>query len=98
MYLATQIIYFFSHETAPLWMNLFVPAAFALSAGLALWFRGIHRQVWRHTSLRDVVRVFQAVAIANLMSLPIIILAKTTSDFPLSAIYLEIPIWFALAM
>jgi FlaA1/EpsC-like NDP-sugar epimerase len=98
MFVATQVVYFFSQDSAPLWINIFIPIAFGIAAAFALWFRGIHRQVWRHTSLRDVVRVFQAMIIANLMSLPILILAKTTSNFPLAAIYLQIPIWFALMM
>ncbi len=98
MYVAPQIVYYFSGRGAPSWLDFFVAIAFGVAAGFGLWFRGIHRQVWRHTSLRDVVRVFQGVAIANLISLPILILAKTTSGYPLASIYLEIPIWFGLMM
>jgi FlaA1/EpsC-like NDP-sugar epimerase len=98
MYMAQEIVHFFSRVETPLWITIFVPVAFGIAAAFALWFRGIHRQVWRHTSLRDVVRVFQAVVIANLMSLPILILASTTTSFPISAIYLQIPIWFGLMM
>jgi O-antigen biosynthesis protein WbqV len=98
MYLAPQIVYFFSGRGAPTWLDVFVAIAFGVAAAFSLWLRGVHRQVWRHTALRDVVRVFQGVALANLMSLPILILAKTLSGFPLESIYLQFPIWLTLLM
>lgn len=98
MYLAPQIIYYFSGNGAPNWLDVFVAIAFGVAAAFSMWLRGVHRQVWRHTSLRDVVRIFQGVALANLMSLPILILAKTLQDYPLTSIYLEFPIWLALLM
>jgi O-antigen biosynthesis protein WbqV len=98
MYLAPQIIYYFSGSGAPNWLDVFVAIAFGVAAAFSMWLRGVHRQVWRHTSLRDVVRIFQGVALANLMSLPILILAKTLQDYPLTSIYLEFPIWLALLM
>jgi FlaA1/EpsC-like NDP-sugar epimerase len=98
MYLAPQIVYFFSGRGAPSWLDVFVAIAFGVAAAFSLWLRGVHRQVWRHTSLRDVVRVFQGVALANLMSLPILILAKATTGFPLASIYLQFPIWLTLLM
>ena len=30
------------------------------------------------------------------MSLPILILAKTLEDYPISSIYMQVPIWLAL--
>lgn len=98
MFLAPQIVYYFSGNGAPTWLDVFVAIAFGVAAAFSLWLRGVHRQVWRHTSLRDVVRIFQGVALANLMSLPILILAKTLQDYPLTSIYLEFPIWLALLM
>ena len=61
MYLAPQIVYFFQGRGTPSWLDLFVEIAFGIAAAFSLWLRGIQRQVWRHTSLRDVVRVFQGV-------------------------------------
>ncbi len=98
MFLAPQIVYYFSGSGSPTWLDFFVAIAFGVAAAFALWLRGVHRQVWRHTSLRDVVRIFQAVALTHLMSLPILILAKTLQDFPLTSIYLQFPIWFAVMM
>jgi O-antigen biosynthesis protein WbqV len=98
MYLAPQIVYFFSGRTSASWLDVFVAIAFGVAAAFSLWLRGVHRQVWRHTSLRDVVRIFQGVALANLMSLPILILAQTLSGFPLASIYLQFPIWLTLLM
>lgn len=98
MFLAPQIIYFFSGGGAPTWLEFFVAIAFGIAATFAMWLRGVHRQVWSHTSLRDVVRICQAVALTHLMSLPILILAKTLQDFSIASIYLQIPIWLALLM
>lgn len=98
MYLAPQIVYMFQGRGSPTWLDFFVAVAFGIAAGFAMWLRGVHRQVWRHTSLRDVVRIFQAIALANLMSLPILILATALEDFPLSSIYLQAPIWLSMLM
>lgn len=98
MYLAPQIIYAFSGGGAPGWLDLFTAVAFGLAAAGALWLRGVHRQVWRHTSLRDVVRIFQAVLLANLMSLPFLILAKAFTGFPIASLYLQAPLWLFLLM
>ena len=98
MFLAPQIIYFFSGGGAPTWLEFFVAIAFGIAATFAMWLRGVHRQVWSHTSLRDVVRICQAVALTHLMSLPILILAKTLQDFSIASIYLQVPIWLALLM
>jgi len=96
MYVAPQIVYTFQGRGSPNWLDFFVAVAFGVAAAFSMWLRGVHRQVWRHTSLRDVVRIFQAIALTHLMSLPILILAKALQDFPLSSIYLQVPIWLAL--
>lgn len=98
LYLATHIIYLFSGGGTPTWLELFVSIAFGVAAAFAMWLRGVHRQVWSHTSLRDVVRIFQAMALTHLMSLPILILAKALQDFPIASIYLQFPMWLALLM
>lgn len=98
MFLAPHIIYMFAGGSAPTWLEFFVAIAFGVAASFSMWLRGVHRQVWRHTSLRDVVRIFQAMALAHLMSLPILILAKTLEDYPISSVYLQFPIWLALLM
>ena len=98
MFLAPQIIYFFSGGGAPTWLEFFVAIAFGVAATFAMWLRGVHRQVWSHTSMRDVVRIFQAVALTHIMSLPILILAKTLESFPIASIYLQFPIWLLLLM
>lgn len=98
MYLAPHIIYLFAGGGTPTWLEFFVAIAFGVAAAFAMWLRGVHRQVWRHTSLRDVVRIFQAVALTHLMSLPILILAKALQEYPISSIYLQFPIWLALLM
>jgi FlaA1/EpsC-like NDP-sugar epimerase len=98
MYAASQIVMAASGQASPGWLSVFVAGAFAAAATFAMWLRGVHRQVWRHTSLRDILRIAQAVVLANFLSLPILILAMTVADFPLVSIYLQIPIWFSLMM
>ncbi len=98
MYAAPQVIYFFSGRSAPVWLDVFAAAAFGVAVILSFWLRGVHRQVWRHTSLRDVVRIVQAMLLANIMSLPILVLARTVYGFPLTSLYIAIPVWFALLM
>ena len=98
MYLAPQIVYTFAGRGSPSWLDFFVAVAFGVAAAFSMWLRGVHRQVWRHTSLRDVVRIFQAIVLTHLMSLPILILATTLQEFPLSSIYLQIPIWLGMLM
>jgi O-antigen biosynthesis protein WbqV len=98
MFLAPHVIYYFAGGSAPTWLEFFVAIAFGIAAAFAMWLRGVHRQVWRHTSLRDVVRIFQAVALTHLMSLPILILAKAVAEYPITSIYLQFPIWLAFLM
>ena len=98
MFVAPQIIYLISGHGSVGWLDGFTAAAFGVAAAFSLWLRGVHRQVWRHTSLRDVVRIFQGVLLANLMSLPILLLASALRGYPLTTVYLQIPIWFAMMM
>jgi len=95
---ARHIVIMFAGGAAPTWLEFFVAIAFGVTAAFAMWLRGVHRQVWRHTSLRDVVRIFQAVALTHLMSLPILILAKTLENYPIASIYLQVPIWLVALM
>ena len=85
MFVAPHIVFMFAGGAAPTWLEFFVAIAFGVTAAFAMWLRGVHRQVWRHTSLRDVVRIFQAVALTHLMSLPILILAKTLENYPIAS-------------
>jgi O-antigen biosynthesis protein WbqV len=98
MLVASQVIYFFSGNGSANWVDVFTAVAFGVAGSFALWFRGVHRQVWRHTSVRDIVRIFQGVVIANVMSLPIFILAANFSTFPLASLYLEVPIWLTMLL
>ena len=98
MYLAPQILAYFSGRGPPDWLDVFTAAAFGIAAAFSFWLNGVHRQIWRLTSLRDVVRLWQGVALANIMLLPILLLARVFSDFPLASLYLQIPIWLLSLM
>ena len=95
MFLAPQIIYALSGRGATTWLDVFLAVVFGGAAAFSLWFCKVHRQVWRHTSLGDVVRILQAVGLTNLLCLPVMVLARALQDFHLASIYLEAPMWFA---
>lgn len=52
----------------------------------------LHRGIWRYTALNDVVRVFQAVAIASLVQLPLLFLVDRLADFPRTTPLFVVPI------
>ena len=98
MYVAPQVIYLFSGPSPAPWLDIFAAVAMGISGAFSFWLVGVHRQVWRHTSLRDVVRVGQGIGLANLMSMPILLLAMALRGYPLAAVYLEVPMWLALML
>lgn len=83
---------------SPLWLTLFAATVFGVAASFSLWLRGVHRQVWRHTSFRDIVRLVQSVALTHLMFLPVAILARSLGGFPLSSISIQLAAWLVFLL
>jgi O-antigen biosynthesis protein WbqV len=78
------------------WVEVSAIVVFVCSAAFAFWLRGVHRQVWRHASLRDLLRLSQAVALTYLIASPALIYAKAFAGFELSAIPASAPLWIIL--
>ena len=57
---------------------------------------GLHRSMWRYTALNDVVRIAQAVVVANLILLPVLFLTTRLDDFPRSAVLIAAPLLTAV--
>lgn len=98
MFAAPQILYSISGEGSASWVDGFMAAAFCVPAGVSFWFNGVHRQVWRHTSLRDIIRIIQGALASAFLFIPILVLADTYAGFPAVSIFLQVPIWVAVLM
>lgn len=94
--LAPEIAHAVYASHSPLWLDIFSASVFAVAAFAALWMRGVHRQVWRHTSLRDLIRIVQAIGIATLMFSPAVVLGAGLG-YPPATLYITPFFWF-LAM
>ena len=93
MFLAPLIIASVSGQESSLRVNLYMAAAFSIPAGVSFWLNGVHRQVWRHTSLRDIVRILRGVLAAAFLFIPILMLEDGNSGFSAFSIVLQIPLW-----
>ena len=72
--------------------------AFALAAGGAFFVLGVHRSVWRYSSVSELGRILQAIALAHLLFLPALFFTDQGMGFPRSAIMLEAPLFAGLAI
>ncbi len=71
---------------------------FALTCLSVLPAMGLHRGLWRHTTLNDVGRLIQGVVLAHLVFLPILFLITRLDDFPRTSLLLSIPLMAALTI
>lgn len=96
MYLAPMIVSSVSDQAAPLNVKLFMAAAFAIPAGVSFWLNGVHRQVWRHTSIRDLMRISRGALAAAFLFIPILVLAEVSTGFPSISMLLQLPMWIMI--
>lgn len=93
------IRYFFSqfHEPPGMlaYMALIVFAPISAAVMLAL---GVHRGLWRHMSVPDVMPILQAVLLSHLIFLPVFFAMTRLEDFPRSTFAISIPIMLALML
>jgi len=80
----------------PLETTAMASSVFAFSGLLSFWIVGVHRQVWRHISWGDVVRVIQAAGLAALFFLPVLFLWNRLVGFPRSSLALALPVWLLI--
>ena len=62
---------------------------FAMACLLVLPLMGLHRGLWRHTTLADAGRLFQGIVLAHLVFLPALFLITRLADFPRSALLIS---------
>ncbi|MGD2133454.1 MAG: nucleoside-diphosphate sugar epimerase/dehydratase [Maricaulaceae bacterium] len=81
----------------PTAIALLAAALFTLTCAGSFSFNGLHRGVWRFTSLNDVLRITYAVILANLLFLILYFFINRLGGFPRTAILLEAPmLWVML--
>lgn len=73
-------------------------AVFAGVAGCVFAAKGLHRGIWRYTSLSDVLTVAQASAITILISLPVLFFVTRLEQFPRSVVLIVFPVLVALLL
>ncbi len=91
---AGYIVVRYHFEPRPLPVDMLARATLSYVAICAFVFPSfrLHRGIWRYTALNDVVRAFQAVAIASLIQLPLLFLIDRLADFPRTTPLFVIPI------
>ncbi len=93
MFVAIVIRYRFSEFGAPPGpVEYIAPAVFALSCAVIFLTMGVNRALWRHTSLRDGVRVIQAIVLAHLIFLVLLFAFTRLEDFPRTSLVLSGPL------
>jgi len=93
MFVAIVARYRFSEFGAPPGPVEYVaPAVFALSCAVIFLTMGVNRAMWRHTSLRDAVRVVQAIVLAHLVFLVLLFAVTRLEDFPRTSLALSGPL------
>lgn len=81
---------------APAYLN--AALAFMLTAAAAIWSLGIHRAVWRYTSLDDTARLVQAALLACLLFAPALLLLRHGAHVPFAAAFFAFPIYLGLLL
>lgn len=92
MGVAVHVRYILEQKPAPDFITLKAAGIFALACAVVFPLMGLHRGVWRYTALNDVMRMVQAVILANLVFLPLIFFLNRGDDLPRTAIFLVVPI------
>ncbi len=72
--------------------------AFALASAGAFFVLGVHRSVWRYSSVSELGRILQAIGLAHLLFLPALFFTDKGMGFPRSAILLEAPLFAGLTI
>ena len=92
--MAVVLIWRYRFEPKPLPSDMVWRAtvAFAVITAVVYPFLRLHRGLWRFTSLSDVLRIAQAVALANLLLVPTLFITDRLADFPRTGLLIEAPL------
>jgi O-antigen biosynthesis protein WbqV len=83
--------YLFEPKPLPWGLLLVATPIFTAVCAVVFPLFGLHRTMWRFTALNDVVRIAQAVIVADLLFLPVLFLTTRLDDFPRSTILIVAP-------
>lgn len=99
IFASVSIRYFFSQYNEPPgmleYLALVVFAPISAAVFLAL---GVHKGLWRHMSVPDVIPILQAVLLAHLIFLPVFFVMTRLDDFPRSTFAISIPLMLAFML
>jgi O-antigen biosynthesis protein WbqV len=99
MFVAIVVRYRFSEfGQAPGPVEYVAPAIFAVACAVVFVAMGVNRALWRHTSLRDGVRVIQAIVLAHLVFLVLLFAVTRLEDFPRTSLALSVPFLMLLML
>ncbi len=99
MFVAIELRYRFSEfGTSPGLVEYVAPGVFAISCVVIFVLMGVNRGLWRHTSLRDAVRVLQSIVLAHLVFLVLLFAFTRLVDFPRTSLVLSGPLLAALML
>ena len=73
-------------------MILLATPVFTAVCALVFPLFGLQRSMWRYTALNDVVRIAQAVVVADVVLFPVLFLTTRLDDFPRSAALVVAPV------
>lgn len=79
-------------QTLNIETSLNLSGLLALCTIVAVVITQVHRQVWRHTDVKDLMRVGQAAILANLLFLPVVFFMSTAEVFPREILLIELPL------
>ena len=84
MIVVLQVRYHFEPKPFPPHLLLRATATFVVICALVFPLFRLHRGLWRFTAANDLVRIAQAVVLANLLLLPALFIGDRLLDFPRS--------------
>jgi O-antigen biosynthesis protein WbqV len=87
--------YLFEPTATPWSLLLVATPVFTAICAVVFPLFGLNRTMWRFTALNDVVRIIQAVVVADLLLLPVLFLSTRLDDFPRSAVLIVAPVLIA---
>ena len=95
MFLAVAFRYAFTPvQDLPLMVAVNAAALFTLACAVVFPLQGLHRGVWRFTSLNDVLRIGYAILLANLLFLILLFFLNRLIGLPRSSLIIEAPLLF----
>jgi len=97
IYGAVQWRYDFLNRPLPNDIDFTSAFIFTITVAIVWIFTGVHKAIWRFTSLDDIINLFRSIFLVSLV-VPLILFLffDRAADFPRTAIFIAAPLFFAL--